>query len=204
MSTSQAVPALSQSDLRDAVKSEYAEVARNPEKGFHFHTGRDAAERLMYSPEMYARLPEGSIASFAGTGNPFLGGELNMGETVIDAGSGSGFDALIAATMVGEEGQVTGVDMTPEMLAKATAGAEEMGAGHVEFVNGLIEELPFTDNHADVLISNGVLNLTLDKVATLREWLRVLKPGGRLQFGDILVARKIPDSALDDISLWTG
>ena len=158
----------------------------------------------MYSPEMYARLPEGSIASFAGTGNPFLGGELNRGETVIDAGSGSGFDALIAATMVGEEGQVTGVDMTPEMLAKATAGAEEMGAGHVEFVNGLIEELPFTDNHADVLISNGVLNLTLDKVATLREWLRVLKPGGRLQFGDILVGRKIPDSALDDISLWTG
>ena len=105
---------------------------------------------------------------------------------------------------LGRKGQVTGVDMTPEMLARARAGAEEMGVGHVEFVNGLIEDLPFTDNHADVLISNGVLNLTLDKTGTLREWLRVLKPGGRLQFGDILVERKIPDSALDDISLWTG
>ena len=189
MSTSQAVPALSQEELRDAVKSEYANVARDPKQGYHFHTGRDAAERLMYDPQLYAPLPEGNIASFAGTGNPFLGGQISAGETVIDAGSGAGFDALITGTMVGAEGRVTGIDMTPEMLAKATAGAEEMGAGHVEFVNGLIEELPFPDNHADVLISNGVLNLTLDKVATLREWLRVLKPGGRLQFGDILIVR---------------
>jgi arsenite methyltransferase len=94
--------------------------------------------------------------------------------------------------------------MTPEMLAKARAGAAAMGAGHVEFRDGLAEALPLPDAFADVLISNGVLNLTLDKTETLREWLRVLKPGGRLQAGDILVERELPPDALDDISLWTG
>ena len=204
MSISQALPDLSLDELRDSVKSEYANVAKDPEKGYHFHTGRDAADRLNYDPKLYAEVPEGSIASFAGTGNPFLGGSLNPGETVIDAGSGAGFDSLIAATMVGPQGQVIGIDMTPEMLEKARAGAAEMGSDPATFEKGLIENLPIPDGTADVLISNGVLNLTLDKVDTLKEWLRVLKPGGRLQIGDILVGREIPQSALDDISLWTG
>lgn len=204
MSISQTLPDLSLEELRASVKREYANVAKDPEKGYHFHTGRDAADRLDYDPALYEQVPEGSIASFAGTGNPFLGGPIHPGETVIDTGSGAGFDALIAATMVGPEGNVTGIDMTPEMLEKARAGAAGMGAEHVEFKSGLIEDLPVPDEFADVLISNGVLNLSIDKVDTLREWLRVLKPGGRLQIGDILVQREIPQSALDDISLWTG
>lgn len=204
MSTLQAVPKLSPDELHHEVKLEYAEVARDPYKGYHFHTGRAAATRLGYDEAFYANVPEGSIASFAGTGNPFMLGSINPGEIVVDAGSGSGFDALIAATMVGPEGQVIGIDMTPEMLAKARVGAEAMGMTHVEFRKGFIEALPLPDNFADVLISNGVLNLSLDKVETLREWARVLKPGGRLQIGDILVAHPVPQSALDDISLWTG
>ncbi len=204
MSTLQAVPQLSAEDLRGAVRKEYSEVAVDPNKGFHFHTGTAAATRLDYDPTLYADLPEGNIASFAGTGNPFLLGPIHSGETVVDAGSGAGFDALIAARMVGSGGRVVGIDMTPEMLSKARAGADDMGMTHVEFREAFIEQLPLPDDFADVLISNGVLNLTLDKEDTLREWARVLKPGGRLQIGDILVSREVPESALDDISLWTG
>lgn len=204
MSTLGAVPQLSVEELRQEVKQEYTEVALDPYKGYHFHTGRDAATRLGYGEGLYADVPEGNIASFAGVGNPFMLGPINPGETVVDTGSGSGFDALIAATMVGPEGQVIGIDMTPEMLKKAQAGAEVMGLTNVEFREGLIEDLPLPDDFADIIISNGVLNLMLDKVETLREWARVLKPGGRLQIGDILVTRPVPQSALDDISLWTG
>ena len=122
----------------------------------------------------------------------------------MDVGSGAGFDSLIASRLVGAAGKVVGVDMTPEMLNKARAGAEAMSATNVEFREGLAESLPIPDAFADVVISNGVLNLTLDKTETLREWFRILKPGGRLQVGDILVEREVPSDALDDISLWTG
>lgn len=122
----------------------------------------------------------------------------------MDIGSGAGFDSLIASRLVGSAGKVVGVDMTPEMLNKARAGAEAMGASNVEFREGLAESLPLPDNFADVVISNGILNLTLDKTATLREWFRILKPGGRLQVGDILGEHAVPSDALDDISLWTG
>jgi SAM-dependent methyltransferase len=204
MSTLQSVPKLSAQDLREEVKKEYAEVARNPNKGYHFHTGRDAASRLGYYASIYTTLPEENVASFAGTGNPFLLGPINPGDIVVDIGSGSGFDSLIASTLVGPEGKVIGFDMTAEMLHKARAGAEAMGATNVEFREGLADNLPLPDEFADVVISNGVLNLTLDKSETLREWMRILKPGGRLYVGDILVTREVPQSALDDISLWTG
>lgn len=204
MSTLQAVPDLSTDDLHEEIRKEYAEVADHPDKGYHFHTGRDAASRLGYDEALYSDIPEGSIESFAGTGNPFILGPIEEGETVVDIGSGSGFDSLIASKMVGPEGRVVGIDMTSEMLEKARAGAASIGASNVEFREGFAEDLPLPDDFADVLISNGVLNLALDKVKMLREWGRVLKPGGRLQIGDILVAREVPQSALDDISLWTG
>jgi ubiquinone/menaquinone biosynthesis C-methylase UbiE len=137
-------------------------------------------------------------------GNPFILGPINQGEIVVDVGSGSGFDSLIASKMVGAEGRVVGIDMTEEMLAKARDGAAEIGAANVEFKEGFAEDLPLPEDFADVVISNGVLNITLDKVETLREWARVLRPGGRLQLADILVEREVPESALDDISLWTG
>ena len=123
---------------------------------------------------------------------------------MVDVGSGAGFDALVASQLVGPDGHVVGIDMTREMLSKARSGAKVMGAKNVEFREGYADQLPLPDDFADVLISNGVLNLTLDKEKTLRDWARVLKPGGRLYIGDILVSKRIPREALDDISLWTG
>ena len=204
MSTLQEIPNLSLDELREEVKKEYADVAQNPDKGYHFHTGREAAARLGYDETIYSHVPEGNIESFAGMGNPFILGPINQGEIVVDVGSGSGFDSLIASAMVGDEGRVVGIDMTAEMLAKARDGAASIGATNVEFREGFAEALPLPDDFADVVISNGVLNLTLDKTETLSEWARVLHPGGRLQLGDILVEREVPESALDDISLWTG
>ncbi len=198
------VPKITEVDLREEIKKEYAEVARSPHKGYHFHTGRNAADRIGYAKSLYDDLPEANMASFAGTGNPFMLGPINSGDIVIDVGSGSGFDSLIAAKLVGLKGRVIGIDMTAEMLSKARSGAKKMGVKNCEFREGLAENLPLPDDFADVVISNGVLNLTINKMNTLKEWVRVLKPGGRLYIGDITVAKAVPDSALDDISLWTG
>jgi SAM-dependent methyltransferase len=195
---------LSRDQLREEIKKEYTNVALEPDRGYHFHTGRRAASLLGYDESLYGDLPESNIASFAGTGNPFSVGRISPGEVVIDVGSGAGFDSLIASRMVGPTGSVIGFDMTPEMLKKAEAGARAMGASNVDFREGLAESLPLPSAFADVVISNGVLNLTLDKTETLREWFRVLRPGGRLQVGDILVERPVPADALEDISLWTG
>lgn len=190
--------------LQKAIMKEYAQVAQAPDKGYHFHTGRAATDRIGYDPTLYAELPEWIIASFAGTGNPFCLGPIHPGETVIDVGSGAGFDALIAATLVGPNGRVIGIDMTKEMLEKARRGAESMGVAHVEYQHGYADNLPLPDGFADVVISNGVLNLTPDKKKTLTEWARVLKPDGRLMIGDILIHKPMPQEALDDIDLWTG
>lgn len=204
MDISQLIPNISDATLRDAIQKEYENVAVNPGKGYHFHTGCEAANRIGYDKTLYNTVPEKNIASFAGTGNPFNLGPINSGDVVVDVGSGSGFDSLIASKMVGPKGRVVGIDMTHAMLEKARSGASEMGAINVEFREGHAEDLPLPDEFADVIISNGVLNLTLDKKKTLSEWKRILKPGGRLYIGDILVAKPIPQSSLNDISLWTG
>ena len=197
-------PELDVDTLRRAIREEYAEVAANPEKGFHFHTGRPLARMLEYADEWLEGLPESSIESFAGTGNPFSLGELRPGERVVDVGCGAGIDSLIAAKKVGPDGRVIGVDMTPSMLEKARQGAKEAGLKNVEFREGYAEELPIVDGWADVVISNGVLNLMPDKSAALEEMSRVLKPNGRLQIGDILVQKVVPESAKRKIDLWTG
>ncbi len=190
--------------LRSAIQDEYAEVAACPFNGFHFHTGRPLAQRLGYPPARVAALPDAAVESFAGVGNPFSWGDLAPGETVVDLGSGAGFDALLAASMVGPDGRVVGIDMTPAMLAKARRNADLLGLGHVEFREGYLEELPLPDAMADVMISNGVINLCPDKAAVLSEAFRVLKPGGRVQMADIVVAKAVPDDAKQDIALWTG
>jgi arsenite methyltransferase len=197
-------PALDVESLREAIREEYAEVASDPEKGFHFHTGRPLARMLEYADEWLKDIPESSIESFAGTGNPFSLGELRPGERVVDLGSGAGIDSLIAAKKVGPEGRVIGVDMTPAMLEKARQAAEEAGLSNVEFREGYAEELPVADGWADVVISNGALNLMPDKAAALQEMARVLGPDGRLQIGDILVQKAVPESAKRKIDLWTG
>lgn len=197
-------PSLDVETLREAIQAEYAAVATDPGQGFHFHTGRKLAGLLGYQDRWLEGIPEGTIESFAGTGNPFSVQEPSRGERVVDVGSGAGIDSLIAAKLVGPTGRVIGVDMTPSMLAKARQSAAEMGLDHVEFHQGYAEALPVDDGWADLVISNGVLNLMPDKHAALSEMARVLKPGGRMQIGDILVQKAVPQSARDDIDLWTG
>jgi arsenite methyltransferase len=197
-------PAVDLDDLRRAIQDEYALVAQEPEHGFHFLVGRPLAALLGYAPAWLYGIPEASVASFAGTGNPFSVGGLQPGERVIDVGCGGGIDSLIAASMVGPSGHVIGIDMTPSMVEKARASAAAANVNNVEFREGFGEALPVEDGWADVVISNGVLNLMPDKDAALREMARVLNPGGRLQIGDILVQKPVPQDAKEDISLWTG
>jgi SAM-dependent methyltransferase len=197
-------PQVDRDVLRQAIREEYEVVAAEPTRGFHFHTGRPLARILGYRDEWLDGIPEASIESFAGTGNPFSLTTLDTGETVVDVGCGAGIDSLIAAQMVGPTGQVIGVDMTAAMLEKAGASATVADIANVEFRSGYGESLPVDDEWADLVISNGVLNLMPDKIAALREMARVLKPGGRLQIGDILVEREVPEGAKEQIELWTG
>ena len=190
--------------LRSAIIEEYQAVAKDPHQGFHFHTGRTLAKLVGYEPEWLEGIPESSIEAFAGTGNPFSMGAILTGEHVVDVGSGAGIDSLIAAKMVGPGGSVVGVDMTPEMRERARTAAAQANLGNVEFRDGYAETLPVPDAWADVVISNGVLNLCPDKGAALSEMYRVLKPGGRLQIGDIMVDIPVPEEAKENIDLWTG
>ena len=190
--------------LRSEVQHKYREVAEHPDGDHHFHTGRPLAARLGYPRELVDPLPDSAVESFAGVGNPFSLRRLRPGEVVVDIGSGAGFDSFIAATLVGPTGRVTGIDMTAQMLAKSRANAELVGVQVVEFREGLAEELPVGDGEADVVISNGVVNLCPDKKAVFEEVLRVLRPGGVLQFADIANGRPVPEGALRDIDLWTG
>jgi arsenite methyltransferase len=190
--------------LRCQISDKYTEVAKTPEKGFHFHTGKPLALMVGYREEVIDSLPSGTVLSFAGFGNPFSMGDLRLGETVLDIGCGAGFDSLIAARQVGETGRVISVDMTPTMLEKAAAGAREAGISNIEFREGLAEALPLQDESVDVVISNGVINLCPDKLSVMREVNRVLKPSGRIQIGDIVVHKELPQDAKDNIDLWSG
>jgi SAM-dependent methyltransferase len=197
-------PRLDVQALRAAIQDEYAEVAATPAKGFHFHTGRPLAAMLGYERSETAVLPDSVIESFAGVGNPFTFGRLQPGETVVEVGSGAGFDAVLAARQVGPTGRVIGIDMTRAMLEKARANVDLVGLRNVEFRQGYMEELPIDDATADVVISNGVINLSPDKAVVFREIARVLKPGGRIQIADIVVEKAVPDAAKQNIDLWTG
>lgn len=190
--------------LRAQVQEKYREVAIEPDVEYHFHTGRDLAARLGYEPAIVDALPDRAVESFAGVGNPFSLRRTTAGERVVDVGSGAGFDSFVAAAHVGPEGRVVGVDMTPEMLDKSRRTAELLGLHHVEFRDGLAEELPVDDGWADVVISNGVINLCADKKKAFAEIFRVLRPGGALQFADIANGQPVPAEALRDIDLWTG
>ena len=190
--------------LRDQVRDKYREVATDPHRKFHFHTGRDLARRLGYPPAGVDPLPDRAVESFAGVGNPFSLRPLSAGERVVDVGSGAGFDSFIAAGMVGDGGRVIGVDMTPEMLDKSRATAAELGFTNVEFREGFAEALPVDDGWADAVISNGVINLCADKRGVFADIRRVLRPGGWLQFADIANGRPVPPEALRDVDLWTG
>jgi arsenite methyltransferase len=183
--------------LRAEVRSKYREVAIDPYGTYHFHTGRGLAARLGYDDAE-------AVESFAGVANPFSLRPLAAGERVVDVGAGAGFDALVAALQVGPSGRVIGVDMTDEMLAKSRATAARLAMPHVEFREGLAEALPVDDGWADVVISNGVINLCADKRAVFAEIHRVLRPNGVLQFADIANGQPVPAAAINNIDLWTA
>jgi arsenite methyltransferase len=191
-------------ELRAEVQAKYRAVAVAPDAEYHFHTGRRLAAKLGYDPNVVDALPDVAVESFAGVGNPFSIRTLQPGERVVDIGSGAGFDSFVAARGITPTGAVIGVDMTPEMLTKARATAAHLGLTNVEFREGYAEALPVDNGWADVVISNGVINLCADKRSVFSEIRRVLRPGGVLQFADIANGRPVPPEALRDIDLWTG
>ena len=190
--------------LRREVQVRYAEVAAKPDQTFHFHHGRPMAEILGYTMEQVDAMPAQAVESFAGVGNPFSVGPIQPGESVLDVGSGAGFDCFIAGQAVGPEGKVIGVDMTEAMLDKARGTARQMGLDQVEFRHGFAEEMPVPDGSVDVVISNGVINLCPDKYKAFEEVFRTLKPGGRLYLADIVVHKPVPDAAKANVDLWTA
>jgi arsenite methyltransferase len=189
--------------LKSEIKKTYAAVSQEPETDFIFPTGRAWAEDLRYPPEL-AAVPEAAVESFAGVANPWEHGRLAPGERVLDLGCGAGTDSLVAAQMVGPEGRVTGIDMTPAMLAKARAAAAEMGATNIEFLESEAEQLPFADDSYDVVVSNGVIDLIPDKDAVFAEIHRVLRPGGRMQIADVTIQNPVSEEGRRNIDLWTG
>ncbi len=190
--------------LKSEIRKTYASVSQEPEQDFAFPTGRAWAEDLGYPPGLLARVPETAAESFAGVANPFSLGALQAGERVLDIGCGAGMDSLVAAQMVGPAGSVTGIDMTPEMLARARRAAGELGAGNVTYLECEAERMPFAGGSFDVVISNGVIDLIPDKDAVFSEIHRVLVPGGRIQVADVTIQQPVSQEGRRNIDLWTG
>ena len=190
--------------LRSEIQRTYADVSTQPDQAFIFPTGRAWALDLDYPQDLLARVPEESCESFAGVANPFSMGALQPGEDVLDVGCGACMDTLIAAQMVGPTGSVTGIDMTPEMVAKARDSIAVMGLQNVTIVEGSAEHLPFDDASFDVVISNGVIDLIPDKDAVFSEITRVLRPGGRIQLADVTIQNPVSEESKRDIDLWAG
>jgi arsenite methyltransferase len=192
--------------LRELVRAEYDRVARDPDGNFHFHRGPEYACRMLrYDPEELATIPAESTASFAGVGNPQRIGPIEPGETVLDIGCGAGMDLLLAARRAGPSGKAIGVDMTPAMLELAKRGALKTGLWqNTEVRRGIAEELPVASESVDVVISNGVLNLSPDKDRAFGEIYRVLRPGGRLYLADVVVQRELSLAARSDVDLWAA
>jgi SAM-dependent methyltransferase len=190
--------------LRREVQQKYTEVAASLERTFHFHHGRPLAQLLGYPMDRVDAMPPRAVESFAGVGNPFSLGPIHAGETVLDVGSGSGFDCFVAGQAVGPTGKVIGVDMTEAMVRKARATARAMALRQVEFRQGFVEELPVADASVDVATSNGVINLCPDKYRVFAEVFRALKPGGRLYLADIVLHKPVPDAAKANVDLWTA
>jgi arsenite methyltransferase len=190
--------------LRHEIQKTYTDVSTDQDREFIFPTGRAWAQDLGYPEPELSRVPDASVESFAGVANPFVLGRIHAGGTVLDLGCGAGTDLLVAAQMVGPEGRVIGVDMTPGMLQRARESADAMGLTNVELHESLIEALPIPDASVDVVISNGVIDLVPDKEAVFAEIDRVLRGGGRLQIADVVIHTEVSEDARERIDLWTG
>jgi len=207
MSQSSAALADTQASLEAVIKGEvlrmYQEVADKPDAEFHFYHGREAAEMFGYDPEWLDRAPAGAVASFAGVGNPHARSALQLGETVLDLGSGAGLDGIIASWQIGPTGKVIGVDLNPAMCRKAQAHARATGTT-IDCHEGRMEEIPLPDGSVNVIISNGVINLSFQKRLVIQEMFRVLEPGGRISITDIVSAKRLSQSIVNDPKLWAS
>jgi len=189
--------------LKDEIIRMYQEVAENPDAEFHFYHGREAAELFEYPAEWLDRAPRSAVESFAGVGNPHLRANLQPGETVLDLGSGAGLDSVIASWAVGETGKVLGLDLNPGMCLKAQANVASMG-GRMECHEGRMEQIPLPDASVDVILSNGVINLSFRKRKVVEEMFRVLRPGGRISITDIVSAKQLSQNIVNDPKLWAS
>jgi arsenite methyltransferase len=192
-----------EAQLKGEILRMYEEVAERPGGDFHFFHGREAAEMFDYDPALLARAPQSAIASFAGVGNPHLRSNLQPGETVLDLGSGAGLDAIISAWSVGPSGSVIGLDLNPAMCSRASANASLSGA-RFECREGRMENIPLDSESVDVVVSNGVINLSFQKRKVVEEIFRVLEPGGRVSITDIVSAKQLSQSIVNDPKLWAS
>jgi arsenite methyltransferase len=188
--------------IEENIRQKYLQAAANPEGLFPYPTGRAGLEALGYAADMIRDLPEAVAASYCGVGNPFILGPIHEGEAILDIGCGAGVDSIIAASLVGPSGSVTGIDLVPEMLARASENARLAGVDNVTFQESSAERLPFPDNSFDMVISNGVFNLVVDKVKALSEVFRVLKPGGRFLLADQVLAGELPKETKARVENW--
>lgn len=189
--------------LKDEILRMYEDVAEQPDGDFHFYHGRAAAELFGYPTALLDRAPRSAVDSFAGVGNPHERSHLKPGMHVLDLGSGAGLDGIIAAWSVGPGGSVIGVDLNPAMCARSDANGRAAGVGF-ECREGRLEELPVADASIDVAISNGVINLSFRKRRVVEEVFRVLRPGGRVSIADIVSAKQLKQSIVNDPKLWAS
>jgi arsenite methyltransferase len=197
------MPEIDAAAIREAVRKKYMEVAQSAEGKFAYPTGRQGALALGYDPSIIESLPGDLLASFCGVGNPFALGPINRDEAVLDVGCGAGFDMVIASRLVGNTGKVCGIDMTPEMAERARTNLRRAGIANVEVQVAGAESIPYPDAFFDLVISNGVLNLSPAKEDVFREIYRVLRAGGRLQFADIVVNQTLPPDVANSLEAWS-
>jgi SAM-dependent methyltransferase len=188
--------------IEESIREKYAEFSTSPEGKFTYPTGRAGLEGLNYDSGVTRELPDSVVTNYCGVGNPFSLGPINAGETVLDIGSGAGVDTFVAAKMVGAEGKVLGIDMSPEMLARARKNLQKISLQNVFFLNASAEDLPFPDENLDVVISNGVFNLIPAKSRALKEVFRILKPHGRMMLADQILTGALPEDTKERIESW--